>query len=52
LKSLTHLLLSGPLEVETIPGHHLNLLAEPNVQTLAERLRHCLNEADLKEVAV
>jgi thioesterase domain-containing protein/acyl carrier protein len=45
-------LLSGPLEVETVPGHHLNLLAEPNVQILAERLRHCLNEADLEKVAV
>jgi thioesterase domain-containing protein len=44
--------LTGPLEVETVPGHHLNLLAEPNVQVLAERLRHCLNEADLKKVAV
>ncbi|MES1241756.1 MAG: amino acid adenylation domain-containing protein [Acidobacteriota bacterium] len=45
-------LLSGPLEVETVPGHHLNLLAEPNVQILAERLRHCLNKADLPKVAV
>jgi thioesterase domain-containing protein len=45
-------LLKGPLEVETVPGHHLNLLAEPNVRTLAERLRHCLNKADLKKVAV
>ncbi|HEX3127371.1 MAG TPA: amino acid adenylation domain-containing protein, partial [Thermoanaerobaculia bacterium] len=45
-------LLNGPLELETVPGHHLNLLAEPNVQILAERLRHCLNEADLEEAAV
>ncbi len=37
--------LSGPLEIETVPGHHLNLLAEPNVRILAERLRRCLNEA-------
>jgi amino acid adenylation domain-containing protein len=44
--------LSGPLEIETVPGHHLNLLAEPNVRTLAERLRRCLNEADRKKVAV
>jgi thioesterase domain-containing protein len=38
-------LLSGRLEIETVPGHHLSLLAEPNVRILAERLRRCLNEA-------
>jgi amino acid adenylation domain-containing protein len=38
-------LVAGGVEVETVPGHHLNLLAEPNVRTLAERLRHRLVDA-------
>jgi amino acid adenylation domain-containing protein len=38
-------IVAGGVEVETIPGHHLNLLAEPNVRTLAERLRHRLVDA-------
>jgi thioesterase domain-containing protein len=32
-------LAAGPVEVEPVPGHHLSLLAEPNVGQLAKRLR-------------
>jgi thioesterase domain-containing protein len=38
----------GRVEIETVPGHHLNLLAEPNVRTLAERLRSRLADAGLE----
>ncbi len=41
-----------PVEVETVPGHHLSLLAEPNVRTLAQRLRRSLEDATLEEVEV
>jgi amino acid adenylation domain-containing protein len=35
----------GPVEIHTVPGNHLTLLAEPNVQTLAARLQLCLEQA-------
>jgi thioesterase domain-containing protein len=38
-------LTAGPVEIVAVPGHHLNLLAEPHVQTLARRLGLCLQEA-------
>jgi thioesterase domain-containing protein len=34
-----------PVEVVPVPGHHLNLLAEPHVRTLAQRLRLSLEAA-------
>jgi len=34
-----------PVEVHTVPGDHVTLLAEPNVAVLAERLRECLDRA-------
>jgi amino acid adenylation domain-containing protein len=40
-------LAAGGVEVETVPGHHLNLLAEPNVRTLAQRLLRRLRDAAL-----
>jgi amino acid adenylation domain-containing protein len=42
-------LAAGPVEIETVPGHHLSLLAEPNVRTLARRLRQSLEGAVLEE---
>jgi amino acid adenylation domain-containing protein len=38
-------LASEPVEVVPVPGHHLTLLAEPNVQILAQRLRASLEAA-------
>jgi amino acid adenylation domain-containing protein/FkbM family methyltransferase len=35
----------GAVEVITVPGDHVTLLAEPNVEALAERLRTCLEKA-------
>jgi thioesterase domain-containing protein len=35
----------GPVEIHTMPGNHLTLLAEPNVRALASRLRLCLEQA-------
>ena len=36
----------GPVAVETVPGTHITLLAEPHVRTLAERLAEWLDRAD------
>ena len=33
----------SPVIIETVPGDHISALAEPHVQTLAERLRTCIN---------
>jgi thioesterase domain-containing protein len=35
----------GGIEVLEIPGHHMNLLEEPHVEVLAEKMRGCLMEA-------
>jgi thioesterase domain-containing protein len=43
-------LVSGPVEIHTVPGNHLSLMAEPHVRTLAERLRGCLERALAGEV--
>jgi thioesterase domain-containing protein len=40
----------GPVEIVTVPGSHLTLLAEPNVHVLAARLRLCLEQARAGEV--
>ncbi|HSF40852.1 MAG TPA: amino acid adenylation domain-containing protein [Thermoanaerobaculia bacterium] len=40
----------GPIEIRTVPGNHLTLLAEPNVRTLASRLRICLEQAHVGEM--
>ena len=37
--------MAGPVEIHTVPGNHLSILAEPNVHVLASRLRLCLEEA-------
>jgi thioesterase domain-containing protein len=37
-----------PVEVVPVPGHHLNLLAEPHVRTLAQRLRLRLEKASAR----
>jgi thioesterase domain-containing protein len=39
-------LLTGPLEVVTIPGNHLSCLSELYVQGLAERIERALREAE------
>ncbi len=38
-------LAAGGLTVHPVPGDHLTLLGEPNVQFLAEKLKVCLEEA-------
>gem|GEM_PF-4015526 len=37
---------SEPVAVETVPGTHITLLAEPQVQTFARRLATWLDRAD------
>ena len=37
--------LSGRLEIHQVPGDHSNLVKDPNVQVLAEKLRACIDEA-------
>ena len=37
------------VEVHRIPGRHLDIIKEPNVRTLAERLHRCILEADAEE---
>ncbi|MBM0744240.1 amino acid adenylation domain-containing protein [Phormidium sp. CLA17] len=34
--------LAQNIQLHQVPGNHLSLLKQPNVQTLAEKLRHCL----------
>jgi thioesterase domain-containing protein len=34
-----------PVGIETVPGDHISALAEPHVQTLAGRLRACIDQA-------
>ncbi len=38
-------LVAGALDIYYLPGSHLSLLREPHVQVLAEKLRHCLIQA-------
>jgi len=38
--------LATELEVHKIPGNHLDMIKEPHVQVLAEKLRLCLDTAD------
>ncbi len=38
-------LAAGGVEVHEIPGEHLDITSEPNVQTLAAKLRACLSQA-------
>ena len=39
--------LVAELEVHTIPGNHQDMIKEPHVQVLAEKLRLCLDTADI-----
>jgi thioesterase domain-containing protein len=34
-------LVTGGVELHTVPGNHFSMLREPNVQVLAEQLREC-----------
>jgi thioesterase domain-containing protein len=40
---------NGPLYTHIIPGEHLGILKEPNVQALAQQLRKYLDEASAAE---
>ena len=40
---------SGGVEVHVIPGNHANLIYEPHVEVLAEKLKACLNQAQSAE---
>ena len=42
----------GGLEIEGVPGNHGSLKSEPNVGILAEKLRACLEQAQVEEVKV
>lgn len=37
---------AGPVEVYTVPGDHITMMAEPHVRRLAERLGACLAEVN------
>jgi thioesterase domain-containing protein len=36
-----------PVDVRVVPGRHLTLLVEPNVEGLARQLAHCLETAQV-----
>jgi thioesterase domain-containing protein len=36
-------LVSGGIEVQDVPGRHRDILIEPNVRILAEKMRTCLD---------
>jgi amino acid adenylation domain-containing protein len=38
---------AAPVDVHVVPGRHLTLLVEPNVEELARRLASCLEEAEV-----
>lgn len=40
---------SGGVEVHVVPGNHANLIYEPHVEVLAEKLTACLNQAQSAE---
>jgi thioesterase domain-containing protein/acyl carrier protein len=40
---------SGGVEVHVVPGNHANLMYEPHVEFLAEKLTACLNQAQSAE---
>ncbi|MDR5726224.1 MAG: alpha/beta fold hydrolase, partial [Terriglobia bacterium] len=40
---------SGGVEVHVVPGNHANLIYEPHVEVLAEKLTVCLNQAQFVE---
>jgi amino acid adenylation domain-containing protein len=46
-------LVTGEIEAHEIPGNHINIIKEPHVGALAEKLRSCLDQAqqDLSTVA-
>ncbi len=37
-----------PLELHSVPGDHVTMMVEPHVQILAERLRLCLQQAQVR----
>jgi thioesterase domain-containing protein len=37
------------VEVHVVPGNHANLMYEPHVEVLAEKLTACLNQAQSAE---
>jgi hypothetical protein len=40
-------LVSGGIEVQDVKGRHLDVLIEPNVRVLAEKLRMCLDRVQI-----
>ena len=44
--------IASGLEVHDVPGNHMDMFLDPNVQTLAEKLRACLREAQHANVAM
>jgi thioesterase domain-containing protein/acyl carrier protein len=42
-------LAAGGLEVHEVPGDHISLIKEPHVQVLAEKLRDCLERAQVDD---
>jgi thioesterase domain-containing protein len=39
------------VEVHVVPGNHANLIYEPHVEVLAQKLTACLNQAQSAEAA-
>ena len=40
---------NGGVEVHVVPGNHANLMYEPHVEVLAEKLTACLDRAQAAE---
>jgi thioesterase domain-containing protein/acyl carrier protein len=45
-------LAKGGVKIHQIPGHHLNVLRNPNVQVLAQKLTACLNHFHSQEKGI
>jgi thioesterase domain-containing protein/ectoine hydroxylase-related dioxygenase (phytanoyl-CoA dioxygenase family)/glycosyltransferase involved in cell wall biosynthesis len=41
--------IASGVEIYEVPGNHLSMTKEPNVQVLAKELSHCLDQADCEE---
>jgi aspartate racemase len=43
-------LAAGGLEIHDVPGNTLNMLEEPHVQVVGEKLRDCINRVQAEDL--
>jgi thioesterase domain-containing protein len=45
-------LVAGGVEVQRVPGHHLNFLRQPHVKVVGQKLSLCLDQAQMVKKAL